>query len=86
MAPFGGGARWRWVCLHEYAIPLLFWKEAVHVGGGGLGGGVGDGEKGDEEGDEVEDDVLEARFVKIEWPAILVQERQAVSAVGGRSG
>ena len=25
-------------------------------------------------------------FVEIEWPAILVQERQAVSAVGGRSG
>ena len=25
-------------------------------------------------------------FVEIGWPAILVQERQAVSAVGGRSG
>ena len=50
--------------LRQSAQDLLFCKDAVHIGGGGLGGGVGDGEEGDEEDDEVEDDGLEARSAR----------------------
>ena len=57
-------ARWRWACILEYAGPLLFSRDVVHVGGGGLGGGVGDDEEGDDEDDEVEDDGLEARSAR----------------------